>query len=696
MSNSNNKKSEVLIALAGNPNVGKSTVFNNLTGMKQHTGNWAGKTVSNTIGYCEFNGVKYAFADIPGTYSLLSRSKEEEEARNFICFNKPDITVIVCDASCIIRNLNLVLQVLEITKKAILCLNLMDEAEKRGIEINIPLLEERIKIPVIPMTASKKKGLNTLMKKIEYVNNTNPEKSYVKIQYDDVLEKAIDIGINELKNHSFSDINKRFISLRLMEEKENFINTLSENINLTEEETKCCYNAMEKSLQFLEENTDENFNIGDAISKGIRKTSEYVSRGVLNSDITAYSKRDNLVDRIMTGKYTAFPVMLLLLMFILWITIKGANYPSEMLSNALFSIEDSLYKGLLYLHISNQIADMLVFGVYRVLAWVVAVMLPPMAIFFPLFTILEDLGYLPRMAFNLDSCFKKCNTCGKQSLCMAMGLGCNAVGVTGCRIIDSPRERLIAILTNSFIPCNGRFPTLIAIITMFFATRGKGSVLISSLLLSLVIVISIVTSLSASKLLGKTILKGIPEPFTMEMPPYRKPQFSKVIVRSIFDRTLFVLGRAVTVSMPAGLIIWLLAHISINGTGLLYIMCDFLDPVGNLFGLDGVILLAFIMGFPANEIVVPIMIMIYMGDTSLVNMSNLESLRNLLVSNGWTIQTAISVIIFSLMHWPCSTTCLTIKKETGSIGWTLLSILLPLAYGLTICGVINILFNIFS
>ena len=689
-----NYEKEALIALAGNPNVGKSTVFNRLTGMKQHTGNWAGKTVSNVTGKCVYKGIKYIFADIPGTYSLLSHSKEEEEARNFICFKKPDITVVVCDASCILRNLNLVLQIIEITDNVILCLNLMDEAEKKGIKINIPLLEERIKIPVIPMTASKNKGFKLLMEKINYITVSNKKLNTIKIKYDTITEKAIKIILNEIENYDFYGLNKRWLALRLIESEYDFINILKENTYITEYEVSILSKALEKACEFLYNNKINNCKIRDKIADGIIKTSEKIGNGIINSNASAYSYKDRFLDSILTGKYTAYPIMFLILMIIMWITIKGANYPSAILSDFLFSKEDSLFNFFLDIGVPIYLCEMIVFGVYRVLCWVVSVMFPPMAIFFPLFTLLEDLGYLPRMAFNMDCCFKKCNACGKQGLCMAMGFGCNAVGVSGCRIIDSPRERLIAIITNSFVPCNGRFPTLIAIITMFFVGTGAYSGLFSAFMLSSIIIFGIIMTLIVSKILGNTILKGVPSSFTLEMPPYRKPQITTVIINSIFDRTLFVLGRAVSVAIPAGLIIWLMSNTFINNNSILSIVYEFLDPFASIFGLDGVILTAFILGFPANEIVIPIIIMAYMGNTSLTEMESINSLKALLINNGWTIQTALSVIIFSLMHWPCSTTCLTIKKETGSIKWTVISIIVPVICGLSICGILNIIFKI--
>jgi ferrous iron transport protein B len=344
-----------------------------------------------------------------------------------------------------------------------------------------------------------------------------------------------------------------------------------------------------------------------------------------------------------------------------------------------------------WLNIPEFLTGLLVLGIYRVLAWVVSVMLPPMAIFFPLFTLLEDSGYLPRIAFNLDKVFKKCCACGKQALTMCMGFGCNATGVFGCLIIDSPRERLIAIITNNFVPCNGRFPIFIAIISMFFIGTAVsiGNSILSAFLLAFVIILGVFMTFIVSKLLSITILKGVPSSFTLELPPYRKPQIGQVIIRSLFDRTLFVLGRAVVVAAPAGLVIWLLANISIDGTTLLSHCSNFLDPFAQLVGMDGVILLAFILGIPANEIIIPIIIMAYMAQGSILDIDNLSELRELLVDNGWTWITAISVMLFSLIHWPCSTTCLTIKNETGSLKWTAVSFIIPTVIGLLICFVFS-------
>ena len=389
--------------------------------------------------------------------------------------------------------------------------------------------------------------------------------------------------------------------------------------------------------------------------------------------------------------------MIAMLGVILWITIVGANYPSDVLSTFLFWIEDQLHILFSNINAPSWLDSMLISGVYRTLAWVVSVMLPPMAIFFPLFTLLEDSGYLPRVAFNMDKFFKKACAHGKQSLTMCMGFGCNACGVIGCRIIDSPRERLIAILTNNFVPCNGRFPTLIAIITMFFTGLmvSPFQSVLSALILTSIIIFGIVLTLLISKLLSKTLLKGIPSSFALELPPYRRPQIGHVIIRSIFDRTLFVLARAVVVAAPAGLIIWLMSNIIIGDASLFNHCSNFLDPFAKLIGLDGVILLAFILGFPANEIVIPIIIMSYLSTGSILEFDNLESLKTLLVNNGWTYITAICTMLFSLIHFPCATTILTIKKETKSIKWTFAAFLIPTICGIIVCFIVANLLRLF-
>lgn len=681
------KPNQKVIALGGNPNVGKSTVFNGITGLHQHTGNWPGKTVMNAQGKYTYNNVSYTIVDLPGTYSLMSHSQEEECARDFICFSNSDCVVIVCDGTCLERNLNLVLQTIEITKKVVLCVNLMDEVKKKKIKIDKEKLENTLKIPVVFTKARNKKSLKDLLDKIaENTFEENP-KSPFEVKYTKDIEDAIGIVEPCVKDVIKDSLNSRWVALKLLDFDQKLFNTMTKFLGFNILDNEKIKNAVASSHNFLREKGIDKSNLQEIIVSCIVKSSETICKDCVSFSKPNYDEKDRKLDKILTSKKTGIPVMLFLLMIVFYLTIQGANYPSKLLSTGLFYVQDRLLELFEYLNVPDFITGILVLGVFRVVSWVVSVMLPPMAIFFPLFTLLEDLGYLPRVAFNLDHNFKKANTCGKQALTMCMGFGCNAAGVVGCRIIDSPRERLIAIITNNFVPCNGRFPTLIAIITMFFAGSFVFPLdnIVSTLLLTGVIVLGVFMTFFVSKLLSKTLLKGIPSSFSLELPPYRKPQIGKVIVRSIFDRTIHVLARAVCVAAPAGVIIWILGNITINDITLLNHISSFLDPFGKLLGMDGTILFAFILGFPANEIVIPIIIMTYLNKSTLIDMENLFELKNLLLANGWTPITAISTMLFSLMHWPCSTSCLTIKKETQSLKWTLVSFFVPTFFGIVIC-----------
>lgn len=628
-SNKSDIKADFKVALAGNPNVGKSTIFNALTGLNQHTGNWTGKTVECSSGTAKIKDKAFLLTDLPGTYSMIDFSEEETVTREFLANEKSDCVVIVTDATIIERNLSFALQVLSLQKNAVLCLNLCDEAEKNGIIIDTDELSLNLGVPVICTCATRKGGIKELKNTI-YDICTGKKKCF-----------RVERNFNEI------DV------LNAEKHKQN--------------------------------------------SEMLAEKSEQICKQTVFYSSKKMNERSRKADRILTSKAVGIPLMLLLFGVLFWITAVGANYPSEWLSQLFDFLKCELYNLFSLLSVPDFLTGILIDGVYTTLTWVVSVMLPPMAIFFPLFSIIEDSGYLPRTAFNLDKFFAKCGAHGKQSLTMAMGIGCNACGVTGCRIIESPQERLIAILTNNFMPCNGRFPTLIAIIMMFFAGSTFGilsSIEVAAILLG-IIVLCVLFTLLVSKFLSITIAKGEPSGFALELPPYRKPQILKTIVRSMLDRTLFVLGRAVVVAAPAGAIIWLTANIYIGNASILSYCTDFFEPFGQLIGLDGVIVMAFILGFPANETVIPIIIMSYMASGTLVDYTSYEQLLELFSANGWTAITAVCTMIMCVMHFPCSTTCLTIKKETGSLKWTLVSALLPTVIGIILCLITANIMRIF-
>ncbi len=591
------------IILAGNPNVGKSTLFNALTGLRQHTGNWAGKTVGSAYGYLEVKGRKIMIIDTPGTYSLSPSSPDEEAARDTICQESCDLIVVVGDGCCLERSLYLTLQIMERRDNVLLCVNLMDEAEKKGIEIDFKSLSTHLGIPVIGMAASRGRGLDQLLNAIATPFTPPRELPLKPCEPMELKRRAEEIAVRAVSTHG----GKKYV---------------------------------------------------------------------------------NTIDRVLTHKVLAVPTMLLILFAILWISISGANLPSELLSRLFSYLGQLLRQGLGFIGLTPAIISMLVDGVYGTTTWVVAVMLPPMAIFFPLFTLLEDLGLLPRIAFNMDSIFKKCGSCGKQALTMCMGLGCNAVGVTGCRIISSPKEKLISILTNSFMPCNGRFPTIILLASLLFS--GSDSGLASAAVLALIALGAVLTFVS-SKLLALTFCRGEGAAFTIELPPYRKPKILETLVRSLLDRTAHVLLRAIKAAAPAGLLIWLLANITISDQSILSHIRSFLERPAETFGLDGAILLGFILGLPANEIVMPIIMMCYFSGNTLSALPSASELGIILSDMGWTVTTVICLMVFTLLHWPCATTLMTIKKECGKIRYVLLAAVLPTIWGLVICFAINLI-----
>ncbi len=672
-----------IIAVAGNPNVGKSTLFNALTGLHQHTGNWPGKTVSSAQGCCKTDKFKLVLVDIPGTYSLLAHSAEEEVARDFICFGGADAAVVVCDATCLERSLNLALQVMEIFPKTIVCVNLLDEAKRANIKIDLALLEKRLGVPVAGTSAHKKKTLCSLTEKIDKICSGEIKPSPRKLQYSEPIEKAARVVEEVLQKRPEIRIRTRWLALRLIDN--SMRKELEERFgeDFFDEELNYAIKEAWKILAAADITADK---LSDIIVSCILKNAAEIAAGA----VVQPQKKLSKIDRLLTSRALGFPIMILLLILVFWLTIVGANYPSEWLSSGLFWLGDRLSDFFVRLNAPEWLRGLIVDGAYRVLAWVVSVMLPPMAIFFPLFTLLEDLGYLPRIAYNLDRPFCKCKACGKQALCMMMGFGCNAAGVVGARIIDSRRERLIAILTNSFVPCNGRFPMILTIISLFFVGGALGlfGSFLSAAALTAVIILGVLMTLLISKILSATILKGEPSSFTLELPPFRKPQIGKILVRSLLDRTVFVLGRAAAVAAPAGAVIWILANIEINEIALLTYITDFFDPFGQFIGMDGVIVTAFLLGLPANEIVIPLIVMMYMQQGVLAEIAPNQML-DLFAANGWTSVTAICVILFSLMHFPCSTTLLTIKKETGSIKWAVLAFAIPTFCGIVICALVS-------
>ena len=692
------------IALAGNPNTGKSTVFNALTGLRQHTGNWPGKTVTRAEGSFSFHDQRYRIIDLPGTYSLLSTSEDEEVARDFILFGKPDVTVIVVDASRLERNLSLALQILEITDKAVLCLNLMDEARRHHITIDTRTLSRDLGIPVVATSARTKEGIADLLFAIEDVVSG---KFQTKKQTYIDLPKENAEAIAELQS-ALSELNPdlpntRWLAMRLIEGDE----SVQKGV---EEGTFSAENNPEKQARVLRIADEYHKILGDTyrndLVEAIYAEATKLINASVSTDFSARSFRiDRAIDRVVTHKIWGFPIMFLLLAGVLWITIIGANYPSQWLSDVFVGwLYPLLKNGANALHFSWWLSGFLIDGVYLATTWVISVMLPPMAIFFPLFTLLEDFGYLPRVAFNLDKLFRTAGAHGKQALTMSMGFGCNAAGVVATRIINSPREKLIAIITNNFSLCNGRWPTQILIATLFIGALvpKQWSGTVAMLAVIGIAVLGIVFSFLTSWLLSKTLLKGESSFFVLELPPYRPPRFFQTLYTSLIDRTIIVLWRAIVFAAPAGAVIWLICNLQIAQQPIALWLIQGLDPIGVFIGLNGVILLAYIVAIPANEIVIPTVLMLttmVLGQTAVgegagvLMEASTSQVGVLLYAGGWTLLTAVNLMLFSLLHNPCSTTIYTIYKETHSKKWTLIATLLPVLYGIVVCFLVARIFG---
>ncbi len=712
----NPDKWDVLVALAGNPNVGKSTVFNALTGLRQHTGNWPGKTITRAEGAFAHEGRRVKIVDLPGTYSLQAGSTDEEVARDFILFGRPDVTIVVVDATRLERNLNLALQILDITDRVVVYLNLVDEARRHGIAVDAARLEKELGVPVVSGVARTGVGIDELLAaSFRVATGAARTQPYRVAQLPAAVEETVD-GLTREIDSAFPNVpNARWVALRLLNADDAVVEVVRSGELGQLGDASAAGGAApaspppapaerERVLQTarrLRWELPADFH--DALTERLYAAAQRIADGAQMRGLKkAGFDLDRTLDRLLTSRWLGFPCMLAILATVFWITIEGANVPSGMLAALLIDDVHPWLKGLFDAAGSPWwLSGFLVDGVYLATAWVIAVMLPPMAIFFPLFTLLEDFGYLPRVAFNLDALFRSAGAHGKQALTMCMGFGCNAAGVVSTRVIDSPRERLIAILTNNFSLCNGRWPTQILVATIFIGALAPAQLsgLVSAAAVIAIAVLGMVTMFAASWFLSRTMLRGEATSFSLELPPYRPPRVLQTLYTSLIDRTLIVLWRAVVFAVPAGAVIWLVSNVQLGDASVAAHAVSSLDPIGLLIGLNGVILLAYVVAIPANEIVVPTVLMLTVLTVDLAGagsgagvMFELESIAatgEILRAGGWTLLTGVNLMLFSLLHNPCSTTLYTIYKETRSAGWTTLAAALPLVIGVTVCFLVT-------
>jgi len=696
---------DFLVALAGNPNTGKSTVFNALTGLRQHTGNWPGKTVTRAEGVFQHGGKRIKLVDLPGTYSLQAGSTDEEVARDFILFGRPDVTLVVLDATRLERNLPLALQILEITGRVVVCLNLMDEARRHGIAVDPRKLEQELGVPVVAAAARRGEGIPALLDALLAVATGERATSPYRLpEYPAEVESALGEVVPRVEAAFPGLPNARWVALRLLQGDPRIEAAVRGGELADYSSSPATAGATPEPTGLLFEVVDRlrwrlSYSFQDSLSEGFfAAAAEITARVELRGIRRAKFDFDRQLDRLLTSRTFGFPVMLLLLTLVFWITVAGANVPSGLLAEGLIDKLQPWLKGVgtgigLPVWLNGFLFD----GVYLATAWVVAVMLPPMAIFFPLFTLLEDFGYLPRVAFNLDSLFRRAGAHGKQALTMCMGFGCNAAGVVATRVIDSPRERLVAIITNNFSLCNGRWPTQILMATIFVGALAPPPIagLVAAGAVVGVAVLGIGMMFFSSWLLTRTFLRGEATTFSLELPPYRPPDVWRTLYTSLIDRTLIVLWRAVVFAAPAGAAIWLISNISIGGASIAEHVVHGLNPFGLLLGLNGVILLAYVVAIPANEIVIPTVLMLTVltghvagvgqGAGVMFDLQSTNEVSALLRGAGWTALTGLNLMLFSLLHNPCSTTIYTIYRETGSKRWTTVATLLPVLLGFVVC-----------